>query len=178
MEIINTHLPDLYVINKDIFKDTRGKYVKTFYSPLLEANNLLSIFKENAFVTSKKNVLRGLHFQLPPYESCKLIHVIEGSILDVVININKNSHFFGSVFAYELSSKNNKSLYVGSQYAHGFLTLSKQSIVSYMSTNTFNPKYERGVKWDSFGFDWKVENPILSEKDQKLPHFGEWLNYD
>ncbi|MEI8631931.1 dTDP-4-dehydrorhamnose 3,5-epimerase [Vibrio sp. PP-XX7] len=95
-----------------------------------------------------------MHFQIPPYDHAKLVYVTDGEILDVAVDIRKNSLTFGQYFSTVLSNENAKSLYIAKGFAHGFLTLSESATVVYMTTTVHAPKYDRGIRWDSFGFDW------------------------
>ena len=106
-----------------------------------------------------------MHFQLPPYEHAKLVYVTDGEILDVTIDIRKESSTFGRYFSTILSSSNAKSLYMSKGFAHGFLTLSESATVVYQTTTVHSPEHDAGIRFDSFGFDWPVKNPLLSVRD-------------
>lgn len=166
MTITSTPLDGVYLIKNRIFEDHRGFFVKTFHKEIFEANGLESDFKESFYSVSKKNVLRGMHFQLPPHDHAKLVYVTSGEILDVAVDIRKDSPTFGNCYSTTLSDANGHALYMGKGYAHGFLTLSETATVVYMTTTVHSPEHDAGVRWDSFGFDWGIESPILSERDK------------
>mgnify|MGYP001371338327 CR=1 FL=1 len=128
----------------------------------------------NFLFFSEKNVLRGMHFQRHPYGHAKLVNVIEGEILDVVIGIGgkTNTKNRGQIFSTILSEENNRSLYIPEGYAHGFLVLSEQAIVVNHLTSVFNAENDTGIHYDSFGYDWPIKNPIISEKDENQKKFG------
>ena len=115
-----------------------------------------------------------MHFQKFPFGHTKIIHVIEGKILDVIVGIGgeKNKHNVGKVFSHELSKENKLSMYIPDGYAHGFKSLESNTIVVYMQSQIYMPEYDVGLHFNSFGFDWKINSPILSDKDLNLPDFG------
>lgn len=172
MIIKSTSLTDVYEIENKIFEDDRGSFVKTFHTGIFKEKGLTVDFKESFYSVSKKDVLRGMHFQLPPHDHAKLVYVTSGEIVDVVVNIDKDSAEFGKYYSTKLSANNAKSLYIGNKYAHGFLTLSNQATVVYMTSVVHSPKYDTGVLWSSFNFDWKIKSPLLSERDIELPSLG------
>ena len=168
---IATHLDDVFILEKSRFEDLRGQFIKTFNEDAFREMGLATTFRESVYSISKKNVLRGCHYQKYPYGHAKLVNVIEGEILDVIVGIGgkENPHNKGKFFAAILSRENNRSLYIPDGYAHGFLCLSDHAIVSYHTTTVHNPENDTGVHYRSFGFDWPIENPIISEKDRNLP---------
>ena len=177
MNIATTPFSDLFEVFNNRFEDQRGLFVKTFHKEMFEQAGLQTDFKESYFSVSKKNVLRGMHFQKPPHDHAKLVYVIEGEILDVVVDLRGKSDTFGKFFTTNLSSEKANSLYIGKGFAHGFLTLSDSATVVYQTTSTYHAKSDSGIKWDSFGFDWdSVVNPIISERDKLFPSLNELGN--
>ena len=169
MKIIETPLPGIFELENNIFSDERGLFVKTFHRDFFEKNNLESDFKESFYSTSNKNVLRGMHYQKDPHGHAKLVYVTSGTILDVVLDIRKESDTFGHFYSTELSEKNRRSLYISNGFAHGFYTTSESATVVYQTTTVHNEKSDSGVLWNSFGFDWKnVKNPIMSMRDSSF----------
>ncbi|WP_040726089.1 dTDP-4-dehydrorhamnose 3,5-epimerase [Thiomicrorhabdus sp. Kp2] len=170
MEIKETNLDGVFEIENKVFEDIRGKFVKTFHEDVFQSHGLERDFKESFYSTSKKGVLRGMHFQLPPHDHAKLVYVADGEILDVVVDIRKESPTFGQHFSTRLSSENAKSLYMGKGYAHGFLTLTDSATVIYLTTTLHQPDYDSGIRWDSFGFEWPsfTEDLIISNRDQSF----------
>lgn len=165
MTVTKTTLDGVYLIQNKIFEDHRGFFVKTFHKDVFEANGLESNFKESFYSVSKKNVLRGMHFQLAPHDHAKLVYVISGEILDVAVDIRKDSPTFGHCYSTTLSDSNGHSLYMGKGFAHGFLTLSETATVVYMTTTVHSPEHDTGIRWDSFGFDWGTDSSVISERD-------------
>jgi len=168
MQIKATCLEGVFEIENRKFEDQRGLFVKTFHAEEFEKKGLESDFKESFYSVSKKNVLRGMHFQLPPHDHAKLVYVTDGEILDVAVDNRKESNTFGNYFSTRLSSDNAKSLYMAKGFAHGFLTLSESATVVYLTSSVHSPDLDTGIKWDSFGFDWGVEVPIISERDSNF----------
>lgn len=175
MHIINTPFPNLLVIQPKVFEDSRGFFYEAFNN-----NNYRNIttnfqFLQDNFSMSHKGTLRGFHFQNPPYEQGKLVSVITGKVLDVVVDIRKNSPVFGKNFSIELSEKNKKQLWIPPGFAHGFLTLEDNTIFYYKCTNYYNKASESGIIWNDpqLNINWNIKKPILSEKDSHLPLFNE-----
>jgi len=165
MIIKATRLNGVFEIESKKLTDDRGVFIKTFHADVFKEHKLQTDFKESFYSVSKKNVLRGMHFQLPPHDHAKLVYVVDGEILDVVVDIRKESSTFGQFYSTKLSSYNAKSLYIAKGFAHGFLTLSESATVIYSITTVYEPDFDDGIRWDSFGFDWGVKNPIVSERD-------------
>lgn len=168
MNIHSTPLDGVFEIENKVFEDSRGRFVKTFNDDIFRLCGLKTDFKESFYSISKKGVLRGMHFQLPPHDHAKLVYVTDGEILDVVVDVRNGSETFGNFYYTTLSSKNSKSLYVENGFAHGFLTLSESATVVYMTTTIHFPEFDTGIRWDSFGFDWNIMNPIISERDKNF----------
>jgi len=165
MIIKSTSLDGIFEIENKKLSDERGVFIKTFHTDAFKEHNLQTDFKESFYSVSKKNVLRGMHFQLPPHDHAKLVYVVDGEILDVVVDVRKESSTFGQFYSTKLSSDNAKSLYIAKGFAHGFLTLSESATVIYSITTVYAPDFDAGIRWDSFGFDWKVNTPIISSRD-------------
>jgi dTDP-4-dehydrorhamnose 3,5-epimerase len=168
MKVLKTNLEGLYIIQNNVFRDKRGIFVKTFHKKVFEENNLETDFRESFFSISKKNVIRGMHFQLPPDDHVKLVYCAKGEILDVVVDLRKNSPTYGKFFSINLTGNNGKIIYIPKGFAHGFKSLTNNSVVVYMTTKEYSPKNDTGIRWDSFGFDWEIDNPIISERDKSF----------
>lgn len=167
MNIKPSLIQGVYEIENRIFKDQRGEFVKTFHADQFESHGLDIDFKESFYSVSRKNVIRGMHFQLPPFDHSKLVYVVDGEILDVVVDVRRGAETFGRYFFARLSSENAKSLYMSKGFAHGFLTLSEQATVVYLTTTVHSLSHDAGIRWDSFGFDWLgVDQPIVSDRDK------------
>lgn len=170
MRITPTPLDGVFEIENRVFEDHRGMFIKTFHEVVFKEAGLETEFKESFYSVSKKGVLRGMHFQLPPHDHAKLVYVTSGEILDVAVDIRKESLTFGQYFSTKLSADNGKSLYMAKGFAHGFLTLSESATVVYMTTTVHTPESDAGIRWDSFGFDWgDIDLPLVSERDKLHP---------
>ena len=171
-----TTMSGVFLIDRFIHEDLRGTFTKTFnkkmFSELMLCPNI-EIY-ESLCSISQKDVLRGMHYQRSPFGSAKIISVVKGAILDVIVNIdiNDSDNKPGQIFSAELSDVNGLSLFVPEGCAHGFLVLSDYAVVVYHQTNIFDEKSDAGIHYNSFGFDWPVKNPILSEKDRHLPEYS------
>jgi dTDP-4-dehydrorhamnose 3,5-epimerase/CDP-3, 6-dideoxy-D-glycero-D-glycero-4-hexulose-5-epimerase len=167
MKLKKTELDDCYLLEKRKIKDGYNFSVKVYDSRILEKNNLHSNFIEGMYTVSNKDVISGMHYE----DKYKIIYVNSGSILQVVLCVNKSSVDYGKTFSIVLSNENKLGLYVGKGNVCGFKCLEDNTIINYL----FLPKYsftnDNGCLWNSFGFDWQVENPLVSDKDSLLPKF-------
>ena len=167
----------LEIIKPKFFKDERGYFFESFNQKIFKnkISHKLSFCQENESF-SKRGVIRGLHYQLPPFPQSKLVRVVHGKVLDVVVDIRKGSPSFGKCFSKELSAENRIQLFIPKGFAHGYITLSDFSIFSYKVDNYYNEKSERGILYNDslLNIDWKLnkEEFILSEKDQNNPIFS------
>ena len=158
------------IITPSVYDDIRGSFLKLLSLHSSNRMDFPLIFTFKIFRVSKKDVLRGLHYQLSEPQG-KLVQVVFGSILDVAVDIRVGSPTFGKYYSTKLSSKNKKIFYIPEGFAHGYLVLSEFSIVQYKCTNIYNPKDEYGIKWNDpdLNIKWGNESPLLSEKDNCLP---------
>jgi len=177
MKVNKTNFNDLFIIEYNSFKDNRGEFVKTIHNELFEYNNLDFKFVESFYSISKKNVFRGMHFQFSPHDHIKLVYVVKGAIVDIVLDLRFNSSTFGKHFSIEISEQNRKGIYIGKGFAHGFLSLENDSIVEYHTSTVQNKVSESGIKWDSFGYQLPINDPILSQRDESFLPFNEKLKY-
>jgi dTDP-4-dehydrorhamnose 3,5-epimerase len=175
MKINKTFIKDLLIIEPQLFKDERGFFYESY-----NKNNLDKVinvfFVQDNESKSKKGVVRGLHFQLPPFEQTKLVRCVSGKILDVVVDLRTNSKTYGKSFSIELSSENNKQIFIPVGFAHGFQVLSEEAIVNYKVDEYYNPDSDSGIIWNDkdLSIDWNLDlKPILSKKDLKLISFKE-----
>lgn len=169
MEIIETGIEGLLIIEPRVFEDKRGYFFEPYNkSKFQEATGLDPNFVQDNESLSSKSVLRGLHFQIPPKAQDKLVRVIAGSVLDVAVDIRKNSSTYGKYHSIILSAENKKQFYIPKGFAHGFLCLEDNTIFSYKCSDFYNPEFERAIRWNDpeIKIDWMEENPIVSEKDE------------
>lgn len=176
MEVIETALKDVFILKHNEFSDQRGSFVKFFQRSFFESRGIKNGFQEVFYTESKKNVIRGMHFQIPPEDHAKLTTVIDGEILDVVLDLRKSSPTFGKHIKILLSRENRKSIYIPSGCAHGFLSNHDKSIICYMVTTEHSIPHDLGIRWNSFGCDWNIDNPIISERDVSFPTFNEFTS--
>ena len=169
MDLISEPLPGVKVLRPVIFEDNRGCFVKTFHEGQLAAFGIHFSIREEFFSTSAENVLRGMHFQLPPHAHQKLIYCIQGRVMDVLLDIRKMSKTFGKVATINLSSTNQHLVYVPIGVAHGFLSLENGSSLVYKTDSAHVPNYDTGIRWNSFGFYCGVADPIVSARDAAFP---------
>lgn len=170
----DTEFWGLKIIETNHFCDERGTFHKFFSKNDFESLGLDTSFRESYYSINKKGVIRGMHFQIPPADHTKLVYVTSGRILDVVLDIRKDSPTYGKYFSVELSSDVAKALYIPKGFAHGFLSLEDNTCVHYMQTSCYDKECDCGIRYDSFGFDWKVENPLVSERDKMHPEFNDF----
>ncbi len=173
---IETHLNGVLHIKPRVHQDHRGHFFESFRKDSLEEFGADLEFVQDNQSLSQKNILRGLHFQAPPYAQGKLVRVIQGAVRDVVLDIRKSSSTFGKYRYFDLSGENFEMVYVPPGFAHGFVTLENSTIFTYKCTQYYNPNSEGGVLWNSpeLNIPWGIDNPVLSQKDEVLPPFGEF----
>lgn len=178
MKFIKTDISEVVILEPKIFGDHRGYFFESFNKELFESNVQEANFIQDNESKSSKGVLRGLHFQKPPYAQAKLVRCIKGKVLDVAVDIRIGSPTYGKHVTVELSEENKKQLFIPRGFAHGFIVLSEDAIFAYKVDNTYAPDYDCGVKWDDkdLSIDWVLkETEIqLSDKDQNLDYLKEF----
>jgi dTDP-4-dehydrorhamnose 3,5-epimerase len=177
MKITDTQIADIKIIEPDIFKDQRGYFFESWNQKKYADAGISCNWVQDNESKSTYGVIRGLHYQLPPYTQAKLLRVISGKILDVAVDIRKNSPTFGKHIATILSDENKRQLFIPRGFAHGFAVLSESAIVQYKCDNLYMPSHERGIRFDdpTLGIDWQIEpdKVISSGKDLKLPFLAD-----
>ena len=163
MKIVKTKIKNLIILKSQIFKDNRGFLRETF-----KKNVLNKIFPFDITSFSKKNVIRGLHFQ-EKYSQAKLITVTHGKILDVAVDLRQKSRTFGKYFSIKISQNDDFSFFIPENFAHGFLCLSKSCVVNYKLSNYRKPEYEKTLQWNDpdININWAIKKPIMSKKDKE-----------
>lgn len=163
----------LCAITPRVFDDPRGYFFESYSKKSFIEAGITDDFVQSNQSLSQKGVLRGLHFQTPPHAQSKLVRVIQGSVLDVAVDVRKNSPTYGQHFSIVLSAENKKMFYVPVGFAHGFLTLEDNTIFSYKCGNYYNKVSEQGILWNdtTLNIDWGISDPILSEKDMENSSF-------
>ncbi len=183
MKYIQTEIAGLWIIEPKVLSDSRGYFMESFKQEVFNQNvGKVDFIQENESGSSR-GVLRGLHYQLAPYSQAKLVRVIEGTVLDVAVDLRKGSPTFGKYMAVELSGQNKRQFYIPQGFAHGFHVLSERAVFTYKVDNPYMPSHERSLRFDDpqIGIDWQItdpENVILSEKDKSAPLLAEAdINY-
>ena len=174
MEILTTEFENVVIINTPKFNDERGLFSKYYINSFFRKNNMDIILSESFYSNSKKNVIRGMHFQIPPYNQAKLITVIKGTIVDVIVDLRKNSRSYKSYITVELDSEKNNSIFIPTGFAHGFGVLSKEAITNYMVTSEHSIEHDKGIIYNSFGFNWPISKPIISKRDYSFPSIDDF----
>lgn len=174
MRFEETRIKGCYEITADVHRDDRGIFVKPFHNEYFKQNNLQTEYKEEYFSTSFAGVLRGLHFQLPPYDHVKLVYCISGTVLDAVVDLRKGSPTYGEFELFELSPEKGNIIYIPIGMAHGFYVLSKEASMVYNVSEIYSSQHDSGIKWDSVGIPWPNQNPTVSVRDKQLTAFSEF----
>jgi len=167
MEIIETKIKGLLIIKPKVFADDRGYFFESYNEIVFKNNGVDVKFLQDNQSLSNAGVLRGLHFQAPPFEQGKLVRVITGAVLDVAVDIRKDSPTYGENITIELTEENKTMFYIPPGFAHGFATLRDNTIFSYKCTNVYNKASEGTIQWNDkdLNIKWNMTNPILSDKD-------------
>ena len=156
----------VYLLRNFVATDERGYFVKTYHAQQFAELGLETAFRESYYSMSVKGVIRGMHFQLPPHDHNKLVYVTSGEILDVVVDLRKNSTTYKQYLTVSLTERSD-SIYIPKGCAHGFLTLTDQAQVVYTVSTEYSSEADAGIRWDSFGFDWlDTQEPVISTRDQ------------
>lgn len=175
MRIDNTVCKGVKRISCFSSSDSRGGFTKIFNDADYKAVGINTEIKETYYSISNKNVIRGLHFQLPPYEHAKIVHVIRGRVTDVLLDLRKSSDTYGKVFHFTLSEDDPTALYIPVGFAHGFKTLEDNTLMLYQATSIYEKKSDTGILFNSIDYDWNIEDPIVSERDMS---FGRLEDFD
>jgi len=175
MKFIKTAIPDVYIVEPSVFGDDRGYFLESFNLDKFEENVSPIKFIQDNESKSPKGVLRGLHFQKPPFNQSKLVRCIEGKVMDVAVDIRKGSPTYGKHVSVELSGENKRQLFVPRGFAHGFSVLSETAVFAYKVDNTYAPEFDSGIRYDDkdLNIDWGLtgEEVRLSVKDKNLSFF-------
>ena len=177
MKFIKTKIPDLYIIEPTVFEDQRGYFLESFNLQIFKENIRVIKFIQDNESKSSKGVIRGLHFQKPPFNQSKLVRCIEGKVMDVAVDIRNGSPTYGMHVAIELSGENKRQLFVPRGFAHGYSVLSETAVFAYKVDNTYEPEYDSGIRYNDkdLNINWGLEacEVKLSEKDKNLTFFSD-----
>jgi dTDP-4-dehydrorhamnose 3,5-epimerase len=175
MNINTTAIADVKLISQVKHQDDRGQFVKTFHQTSFINAGIDFETKESFYSISKQHVLRGMHFHTAPKDHAKIVFCTQGSILDVALDIRKNSATLGQFICAELSAENNNALYIPKGFAHGFLTLSESATTYYLVDGEYSVQHDAGILYNSFGMKWPVENIITNERDLQFATFTQFV---
>ncbi len=177
MEVVQTGLEGLLILQPRVFEDPRGYFFESYNKELLASKGLIKDFVQDNESFSQKGVLRGLHFQRPPHAQAKLVRVIKGAVQDVAVDIRKGSATFGKYYSIILTEKNKTAFYIPEGFAHGFLTLEDNTIFQYKCSNFYHKASEDGLLWNDpdIGIKWELSiEPLLSDKDKIANKFSDY----
>ena len=174
MKLLDCKIPGCFEIIPNIHRDGRGSFVKTFHAPTFEKLGLCTDFVEEYYSVSHRGVIRGMHFQLPPHDHVKVVYCTSGTVMDVAVDLRKGSPAYGEHLVFELSAKKANMVYLPKGVAHGFCALSKSATMVYKVSTVYAPDSDSGIRWDSMGVDWPIENPIVSDRDSSFPALAEF----
>ena len=174
MNIIKPSIKGLLVIKPEVFEDDRGHFFESWSKESYQKIDLDLDFVQDNQSLSQKGVLRGLHFQNPPFEQGKLVRVIKGAVIDVAVDIRRNSDTYGQYFSVKLSENNKKVFWIPPGFAHGFVTLEDDTVFIYKCTEIYNKESEGALNWNDkdLNIDWGIKNPLVSEKDMIAGDFA------
>ncbi len=177
MQIEKTDLPGVLIVKPDVFRDPRGFFLESYNQETFKAQGIDTVFVQDNHSRSRRNTLRGLHFQVEPAGQVKLLRAIRGAIWDVAVDIRAGSPTFGKWCGVELTEENFWQLYIPVGFAHGFCVLSDEADVLYKTSHVYSRQHERGILWNDprLGVGWPVAEPVLSERDQKATTLAEYL---
>ena len=173
MKIIEELLPGCFLLQPNRFNDHRGKFIKTFHEDLFLDLGLAFDVREEFYSVSHRNVIRGMHFQMPPYAHDKLVFCANGVVLDVLLDLRVGGNY-GGMASVKLSAENNHMIFIPKGIAHGFAALTEDALMLYKTSTVYVAEADFGVRWDSFGFEWDIDQPIISERDRLHKMFGEF----
>ncbi|MGU3454639.1 dTDP-4-dehydrorhamnose 3,5-epimerase family protein [Methylobacterium fujisawaense] len=165
-EIQTSDIPGVVAIRAPGSRDSRGSFHKLMHAPSLAAVGLRTDFAEIYCSTSTRGVIRGMHFQVPPHQHAKLVWCLSGTVTDVVLDLRRNFPSYGRAVAFELDADAPVGVYIPEGCAHGFAVRSGEAKLLYLVTSVHAPAADAGIRWDSFGFDWGIPHPILSDRDR------------
>ena len=170
MQFVPTSIPDVILVKPMVIKDSRGYFMESYHVEKFKQGGIHCTFVQDNLAKSSKNTLRGLHFQVE-YSQAKLLRCMKGEVFDVAVDLRKDSPFYGQWVGEELSEVNKYQLFIPKGFAHGYYVLSESAEISYKCSVIYHSEDEQGIAWNdpTIGIEWPGDNPILSERDQKLP---------
>lgn len=176
MHIIKTKIPNCYQLQPKKIEDNRGCFVKTFHENIFQDLGLDTNFTEEYYSFSYQNVIRGLHFQLPPHDHTKIVYCVQGVVKDVVVDLRVNSPTYGQFEIFDLTAEKANLIYIPSGLAHGFSVISETAIMMYKVSKIYSPNEDTGILWNSLSIPWGCDNPIISQRDQNFISFSDFTS--
>ena len=176
MKISHTSFDKLLILNSEEIADNRGSFMKLFNENDFLKNNIDLKVKEYYHSISNKDVIRGMHFQIPPYSHNKLVHVLNGSIIDIVVDLRENSNTFKQHFEIKMDNPG-ICLFIPEGFAHGFKSLENNTIVQYFVSSGYNPEMDTGIHYNSVNYNWDIQKPIVSERDSSFISLDKLKNF-
>ena len=174
MKVVKEILNGVKILQTNNFLDERGFFSKFFSEELFNKLNINFEIKEGFYSISKKNVIRGMHFQIPPFDHVKVIFVLNGEIEDIILDLRKNSKSYGLFEKIKLKAGDGKMIFIPKGFAHGFKTISDNATMFYLTSKEYSKEHDSGILWNSFNCEWNINNPIISEKDLNLIDFNKF----
>ena len=176
VEVIPSTIPGCYQLQPAVFRDERGSFVKTFHRDVFAHYNLETNFAEEYYSLSQRNILRGLHFQVPPKEHVKIVYCVLGEVIDVVVDLRLGSPTYGKFEVFEVSPEKANLIYIPAGLAHGFYVISEKTIMMYKVSTVYSPAEDSGILWNSIGIPWPSNNPIISQRDSSFSPFSQFTS--
>lgn len=171
-----TRLPGCLELQPRVFDDARGRFVKVFNREFFAAHGLATGFDEAYYSSSRRGVLRGLHFQTPPHHHAKLVYCVAGRVVDVAVDLRVGSPAFGEHAVVELSHQRGNAIYLPAGFAHGFYVPDGEATLVYNVTTGYAPESDAGIRWDSAGIAWPSASPVVSERDAGFPALADFAS--
>lgn len=169
-----TSIPGCYQIFPRVFEDARGRFIKVFHEQAFEERGLETHFAEEYYSVSRRGVIRGMHFQVPPMDHVKMVYCTQGSVFDAVVDLRRGSPTYGQVATFSLNAEAGNYLYIPKGLAHGFCATSDEATLVYKVSTVYAPEQDAGILWSSLDIEWPSESPIMSERDQGFPALNEF----
>ena len=168
MKFLDTEFDGVYIIENNLFEDQRGNFQKLFQTSIFQSIGIDFIINEHFFSTSHKGVIRGMHFQTPPFSQSKLVYVLNGAVKDVIVDLRKDSKTYQHHLEFNLTSRERKAIYIPEGFAHGFQSLENNTIMVYLQSKEFDSSSDFGINPLSIGINWPIKNYVISPKDEQL----------
>jgi len=173
-EKIALAIPEIFELRSTVFADARGTFVKSFAKSVFDMLGVEFAILEQFYSKSKKGTIRGFHFQVPPKDQTKIVTCLDGEVLDVIVDIRTGSHTYGKLINVKLTSKLANCVVIPSGFAHGFQALTDDALMLYNVSTEHDPVCDKGLRYDSVGFQWPISNPTVSDRDQSHPKFSDY----